>query len=136
MSVSVYVTNLFGWKVKVEDEIRYKKRFNEKTGEPYELEVVTGKRIVSLGDEVLFVDEVCSHEVFDGLMTIALGYDSGEWFLGVVVQKTENLMYGEGHFFEVGDESIGEDHLNAVKKFAEKYDIDVPPVSIVLGYTC
>lgn len=125
MSVSAHAYEFWGWEANVEDINETVKRFDEKTGEPYDKLKKVGEKLVIEGitireDEDGFDDG----EEYDGIEIIR-PYDDADYFFGILVGDTGNLMCG-GEVVEITESAPTE-----LLEFAAKHKISKPKHLII-----
>lgn len=97
MSVSFYASVIWGFKVEFEDIVNEEKRFDEKTGEPYFIDVTDGQIAYLEGGFEFSKEE--SDDIHDEIGVNGLGVftttDREDFFIGLSIGKTRDIAYGQ-----------------------------------------
>lgn len=93
MSCSVVVTTVLAYKVSLENKTKQVKRFREEDGSPFFKDVPDGKCLSINGQVIAEGDKIYEGDKIDGLKLFN-PCETNEWFLGVKIDETDDLMYG------------------------------------------
>ena len=113
-----------GFRVRLEDVTEETTKYNEGTGEPYTVSMITGNKIVGPGGMILSRPSGSDPNHYRGDMIdgLELFGDGCDFFLGVEVAKTR-----DGYGVETFEATIPQ----AVAQFAKKFNVDAEFVLIM-----
>ena len=95
MRANFYAYVVWGFEVKFEEQTKQEKRFNERTGEPYFIDVSDGK-IAYLENGYEFSREDSDDiddEMFEGGLEVFVTTGREQFFIGEAIGKTKDIAY-------------------------------------------